>query len=138
MRQNNRDVSSELTGRPGLAWWYWLPVVAYAGLIFFLSSLSNPEVYTPSFLYEIGDKSLHAFEYGVLGILCYRAFRHGSGAWAARYALHLAIVAAAAYGVTDEIHQVFVPLREADAGDLLMDTIGAAIGATGWRSTVEP
>ena len=131
MSQNSRGVSDELTGRPGLVWWYWLPVVAYAGLIFFLSSLSNPEVYTPSFLYEVGDKSLHAFEYGVLGILCYRAFRHAAGAWAARYALLLAITASVGYALTDEVHQAFIPLREADAWDLVADSVGASVAAFG-------
>jgi VanZ family protein len=137
MRQNNRDVSDALTARPSLAWGYWLPVVAYAGLIFYLSSLSEPEEYMPSLLAELGDKVLHAVEYGLLGALCYRAFRHGANVWAARYAWHLAIIAAAVYGVTDEVHQAFVPLREADVRDLLMDTIGAAIGATVWRWSVK-
>jgi len=137
MRQNNRDMADALTERSGLAWWYWLPVVAYAGLIFYLSSLSEPEEYVPSALAELGDKVLHAVEYGLLGALCYRAFRHGVTAWAARYAWRLAIIAAAVYGVTDEVHQAFVPLRDADVLDLLMDAIGAAIGATVWRWTVK-
>ena len=136
--QNGQEVSYRATNVAGGVWRYWLPVAAYAGLIFYLSSLSHPEEYIPSLLGELGDKVLHAMEYGVLSVLCYRAFRHGAGAWAARYALRLAIVAAATYGVTDEVHQAFVPLREAEAGDLLMDMIGAAIGARGWSWTVEP
>ncbi len=136
--QNGQEVSYRATNVAGGVWRYWLPVAAYAGLIFYLSSLSHPEAYFPSLVAELGDKVLHAVEYGLLSVLCYRAFRHGAGAWAARYALQLAIVAAATYGVTDEVHQAFVPLREAEAGDLLMDTIGAAIGATGWSWTVEP
>ena len=136
--QNGQEVSYRATNVAGGVWRYWLPVAAYAGLIFYLSSLSHPEEYIPSLLGELGDKVLHAMEYGVLSVLCYRAFRHGAGAWAARYALQLAIVAASTYGVTDEVHQAFVPLRVAEAGDVLMDMIGAAIGATGWSWTVEP
>ncbi len=136
--QNSQEISCRTPNVAGGVWRYWLPVAAYAGLIFYLSSLSQPEEYVPSLLAELGDKVLHVVEYGLLGVLCYRAFRHGAGAWAGRYALHLAIVAAAVYGVTDEIHQAFVPLREAEAGDLLMDTIGAVIGAAGWSWTVEP
>jgi len=137
MRQNNRDMADALTERSGLAWWYWLPVVTYAGLIFYLSSLSEPEEYVPFALAELGDKVLHAVEYGLLGALCYRAFRHGANVWAARYAWQLAIIAAAVYGVTDEVHQAFVPLQDADVLDFLMDGIGAAIGATVWRWTVK-
>jgi VanZ family protein len=114
---------------------YWLPVLAYAGLIFYLSSLSHPEVYAPTLLELFGDKALHVIEYGVLGILCYRAFRYAAGSRFARLALVLAIAVSVAYGLSDEIHQAFVPLREADGWDLLMDTLGATIGAFGWCRT---
>lgn len=41
----------------------------------------------------------------------------------------LAICAASAYGVTDELHQAFVPGRIPDHADWLLDTAGAALGA---------
>ena len=114
-------------------WGYWIPVIAYAGLIFFLSDQSYPEKYVPIFTFPGGDKLDHALEYSVLGVLCYRAFRYAAGEWASRYALLLAIVAAFGYGVSDEFHQYFVPLREADVWDILADTVGASIGASGWH-----
>lgn len=40
-----------------------------------------------------------------------------------------AVVFASAYGVTDEIHQIFVPLRSCDPADWAVDTVAAAIGA---------
>ena len=53
---------------------YWLPVGLYAGVIFFLSSLSHPEDELPSFLLqEVSDKILHAVEYGILSLLVRRA-----------------------------------------------------------------
>ncbi|MEW6248335.1 MAG: VanZ family protein [Nitrospirota bacterium] len=113
--------------------WYWAPPLAYATLIFALSSVSHPEETLPSFLTELGDKTLHLAEYGVLGALCYRAFRYAAGVRGARYSLTLAILAAALYGVTDEVHQAFVPLREASAWDWLADTVGATVGVIGWR-----
>lgn len=118
--------------------WYWLPVAAYAALIFYLSSQVYPEEYVPSLLADLGDKALHAIEYGVLGILCYRAFRHAAGAWTTRYAVLLAVLASAGYAVTDEVHQAFVPLREADELDVVADTIGAFIASFGWRRLIEP
>jgi len=136
--QNSTDLSRETTGRTGRIWWYWLPVAAYAGLIFYLSSLSQPEEYVPSLLEELGDKVLHAMEFGMLGILCYRAFRHAAGAWTAHYALLLAVAASVGYALTDEVHQAFVPLREPDAWDLLADSIGASIAAFGWCWMDEP
>ena len=113
---------------------YWVPVALYAGTIFFLSTQSHPEDQLPSFLLEdVSDKVLHAVEYGILSLLCYRAFRWAAGPAVARQAIVLAIVTASVYGFTDEVHQLFVPLREASWQDWLADTIGAAIGALSWR-----
>jgi VanZ family protein len=115
--------------------WYWLPVALYAGAIFFWSSQSHPEEQLPSFLLkDVSDKVLHAVEYGILAVLCYRAFRWAAGPAVARQAVVSAIVASSAYGVTDEVHQFFVPFRESSWLDWLADTIGAAIGALSWRS----
>ena len=114
--------------------WYWLPVVLYAGAIFFWSSQSHPEEQLPSFLLkDVSDKVLHAVEYGILAVLCYRAFRWAAGPVVARQAVVLAIVTASVFGLTDEVHQAFVPLRESSWQDWLADTIGATIGATSWR-----
>jgi VanZ family protein len=115
--------------------WYWVPAVLYAGLIFYLSSQSHPEEQLPSFLLkDVSDKVLHAVEYAVLGGLCYRALRWGASGQVASHALLLAIVMASLYGVTDEAHQFFVPFRESSWQDWLADTIGATIGALSWRS----
>lgn len=114
---------------------YWVPVALYAGAIFFMSAQSHPEDQLPSFLLkEVSDKVLHAVEYGILSILCYRAFRRAAGSAVARQAVVLAILTASVYGLTDEVHQAFVPLREATWQDWLADTIGAVIGAMSWRS----
>jgi VanZ family protein len=113
---------------------YWLPAVLYAGMIFYMSSQSHPEEQLPSFLLkDVSDKVLHAVEYAVLGGLCYRAFRWGVSGPVASYALLFAIVTASLYGMTDEVHQFFVPFRESSWLDWLADTIGAAIGALSWR-----
>ena len=52
---------------------YWLPLYLYAGIIFYMSSLSHPlpKVSIPYF-----DKFLHLIEYGVFGILAARAFKN--------------------------------------------------------------
>ena len=115
--------------------WYWLPAVLYAGMIFYMSSQSHPEEQLPAFvLKDISDKVLHAVEYAGLAVLCYRAFRWAAGPSAARQALVLAIVTASIYGVTDEVHQFFVPFRESSWLDWLADTAGATVGALSWKS----
>ena len=114
---------------------YWGPVAVYAGLIFYLSAQSHLEDQLPSFLLkDVSDKVLHTVEYAGLGGLCYRAFRWGVSKQVSSRALLFAIVTASLYGVTDEVHQLFVPLREASWQDWLADTIGAVIGVVSWRS----
>ena len=128
MRDANRQ------GAMVQVFWYWVPVALYAGVIFYLSAQSHPEEQLPSFLIEdVSDKVLHGVEYGILALLCYRAFRWAAGSAVAQQAVALAIVAASVYGVTDEVHQFFVPFRESSWQDWLADTIGAAIGALSWR-----
>ena len=128
-----RDATRQ--GAMAQVFWYWVPVALYAGVIFYLSAQSHPEEQLPSFLLkDVSDKVLHAVEYGILSLLCYRAFRWAAGPAVARQAVVLAIVTASVYGVTDEAHQLFVPFRESSWQDWLADTIGAAIGAVSWWS----
>jgi VanZ family protein len=112
---------------------YWGPLWLYAGLIFFGSSISNPPDVISSMLKEVSDKVLHFCEYAILGALSYRACRHAAGTWVAQYALMAAAAGCALYGLSDEIHQLFVPFREADALDLVADTAGGIVGAWSWR-----
>jgi VanZ family protein len=41
----------------------------------------------------------------------------------------LAILIATAYGISDEIHQLWTPQRSADWRDVVADASGAALGA---------
>lgn len=131
----SRPGSRPRTARRPSAWrrrWRWeAPPALWAGLIAGLSSLSLPD--TPP-LFPLQDKVAHAILYGVLAALCARALRQGIG-WSPRAALAGAWVLAAAYGVTDELHQLWVPLRSADPADWLADAIGAAIGLAALRWT---
>lgn len=67
----------------------------------------------------------HFTEYAVLGALITAAeTRRGAAG-----RVLLATGAASAYGVTDELHQAFVPLRMTDPADWSMDTLGALAGS---------
>ncbi len=98
------------------------PALAYAALIFFLSSQSSFPV--PPAIWTF-DKGLHFIEYGGLGFLTARAF-FGLGVKAP---VVIGAMAAALYGATDELHQYFVPGRSCDVRDWVADVIGAALGA---------
>ena len=135
--ESNQMVSREIRTAPLISPFsilrYWGPVCMYAGLIFFGSSVSHPPESVSSLVEKISDKILHLCEYGVLGALAYRACRHGAGARVARHAVIVAVAGCSLYGLSDEIHQLFVPLRQGDPLDLVADTVGATLGAWTWR-----
>lgn len=109
---------------------YWLPVGLYAGLIFYFSSLQHPEDFLPI---TVWDKLAHVVEYAILGILSYRAFVNTGSVWGTRHAMLLTILFSVAYGLTDELHQLFVPNRQADLVDVFADSLGATSGAFVWK-----
>ncbi len=100
-----------------------LPLLIWMGLIFWLSSIPRiPVIHAPI---EI-DKVVHTSVFFVLCWFSYRAFRYQSRFLSVqKYALVLALVLTALYGVTDEIHQRFVPGRTFDYFDMLADATGA-------------
>jgi VanZ family protein len=102
----------------------WAPVLLYMAVIFVASA--QPDVSIPD---GLTDKSSHMLGYIPLGILLVRALAGGLPAQVTWRMASMAIVIAFAYAVTDEIHQMFVPGRSAEAYDLVADAIGASIGA---------
>jgi VanZ family protein len=98
--------------------------VVFYCLVIFLQSAFPPAVRDP--LFPFADKGAHLFIYAVLGILFYRAFKTPSvkSATAAVWT----VLSSTLYGVSDEIHQAFVPLRSAEVGDILADALGSALG----------
>jgi VanZ family protein len=118
---------------------YWGPVCGYAVLIFYLSAQPHPETHVP-FVTYFSDKFLHAVEYAVFGALCYRAIRgSGNDVWR-QQAIPAAILLASLYGVSDEVHQAFVPFRDSSWLDWLADTVGAVLGVTAmhWVMSLRP
>ncbi len=103
---------------------YWLPPLGWALFIFILSSRSLQGFTTPFVHF---DKLVHAGEYGILCLLLYRAFIHAKDDRWRKQAVKLSILFCIIYGLSDEIHQMFVPMRTADAADLMADSIGAGL-----------
>ncbi|HEX9287891.1 MAG TPA: VanZ family protein [Anaeromyxobacteraceae bacterium] len=102
----------------------WLPTALYLALIFYLSSQSDP---LPGLTTRVWDKALHALEYGAVGGLLLLSLR--SSGVGPRLALVLAVAGASLYGLSDELHQAFVPIRSCDVRDWAADTLGGALGA---------
>jgi VanZ family protein len=104
-----------------------MPVVVYMAFIFGLSSIPRP----PDLPGEMSDKTGHMALYFGLSVLLVRALAGGWWARVTPWAACLAVVIATAYGVTDEVHQSFVPPRQTDAWDLAADATGASLAALG-------
>lgn len=101
----------------------WLPVVAWAALIFGFSSV--PDLGTGLGGWDLLLRKLaHAAEYAVLGALLVRATGRSG----------LAFALGTLYAVSDEVHQHFVPGRVGAPFDVAIDAIGVAAGIVLWQS----
>jgi VanZ family protein len=95
----------------------WLPVVVWAAVIFTFSSI--PSLSTGLGTWDtILRKAAHMTEYAILGALLLRALGRELPA----------LLVGVAYAVSDEIHQHFVEGRHASAIDVVLDSVGVAVG----------
>ena len=109
----------------------WAPPIALCVAIFLQSSTVPPDV-LPHFSHS--DKAVHGVVFGILALLLYRAF--GSISWLGEnpaFQAGAAVVAATVYGISDELHQAFVPMRTADPWDAFADAMGAFLFVAGCR-----
>ena len=108
---------------------YWLPVLAYTGLIFSASSIQGSRL--PS-LFPYMDKIAHLMEYSLFGLLLGRAIRSTFTRGSAFVVTIVTVAIGAGVGCLDEIYQSFVPGRQSDPLDWLTDlaAITAAVVLT--------
>ena len=107
---------------------YRVPVLAYAGLIFLLSSVPRfPDVF-PSFFGF--DKIVHFSEYYLFGCLIRRWLGAERSRFANQHAVILTILIGTFYGISDEWHQSFVAGRDASIWDAFIDALAVATAAS--------
>ena len=100
----------------------WLPVVAWAAVIFAFSSV--PHLGTGLGTWDLVLRKIaHTAEYALLGALLVRATSRPWLAWA------LGVL----YAASDEIHQTFVRGRHGSPIDVAIDAVGVAIGVLAWQ-----
>jgi len=102
----------------------WAPVVVYMAAIFTASSMSAPPIPGGA------DKPWHTLGYLGLAIVVVRALAGGLPRRISPRILVLSVCLVVLYGMSDELHQMFVPGRTASFDDLLADAIGAVVGAS--------
>lgn len=134
-------------------WRRWGPVLVWAACIFMFSSSAFGGEHTSAFLMPLLEhyfpgvphehllrvhagvrKLAHFTEYAILSVLLLRALRDDERPFATAQAL--AILAAALYACTDELHQAFVPNRTAAVGDVMIDALGASCAQAVMRAWV--
>jgi VanZ family protein len=143
---NKKEVNHHMSMKQVIS---WLSVLLWMSLIFYLSHqpaaestelsagvmqllLASFEVMIPFIQINIDSlhflirKGAHFTAYFILGILLIHALRTSgtAGMKAALMALLLSVL----YAVTDEIHQLFIPGRSGEVRDVLIDSVGAAVG----------
>ena len=103
----------------------WLPAILWMSFLFYLSHQAAPLERVAS---DIDPFLAHVAVYSILAVLFHVAlagYNNAAPRWVlASFAFALTVL----YGVSDEIHQAYVPGRVASELDLAADAIGALIG----------
>lgn len=94
----------------------------------------------PDFYFEGMDKLAHLVLFGGLGALVSIGIRRGAQRPVFWVQFWVPVVFVALYGISDEIHQIFVPGRTFDLGDWAADITGglcaqAFLFVLAWRGT---
>ncbi len=103
------------------------------GTIFFLSHQTGDSLDLPSF--PGADKLAHMLAYGVLAVTVLWYYGKNGTVRMRRTAM-LTVALCLAYGLTDEFHQSFIPLRSVSGLDIIADTTGAAVIAFVWCNSL--
>lgn len=103
---------------------FWFVTVLYCAGLFVLSSDSTP--YEVQTVFPLQDKLAHMVLFGGLSLVVGVGLRR-AGTGTAAFQFFVPILFAAFYGLTDEVHQLFVPNRHFELLDIAADTVGALL-----------
>jgi len=113
---------------------YWFPLIIYCIFIFIQSSFPSIES-VPELPYI--DKLLHFFTYAVLGALFLRAYKTLQIRNNLKFLIILSVLSSSLYGISDEMHQYFVPSRSFEYFDILADVLGSLFGVFIYQFIIE-
>lgn len=108
-----------------------IPMILVMGIIFFLSHRPGDSFDLPSIVNI--DKLLHCLVYAVLGTCACYAVPIEWWERKSRKVMFGVIMFCLFYGVTDEVHQWFIPGRYPSGADLIADLVGGSIAVLGYR-----
>ncbi len=105
---------------------YIFATVCYCAFIWFLSSQSDAGGLELPFTFDGIDKVGHMILYGGLAAVVSFGIRRSDRTATPWVQCFVPVLFATLYGVTDEIHQLFVPMRHFDIVDIMADLAGSA------------
>ena len=105
---------------------YLLASLGYCVFLYYLSSISSFPVEPP---FECFDKLVHFCLYSGLSGLVAIGLQQAKHKYSAKMLIMIPVAFSALYGITDEVHQLFVPPRTFAFGDMLADAFGALAAA---------
>ena len=111
-------------------------MVTIMGMIFFLSHQPGDFARLPQFAGV--DKAAHVFAYGLLaGAFLYglHPFTHTSKGGATAL---IVVIFCLLYGISDELHQSFIPGRDASVWDVVADMAGTILVVAWWLTKQVP
>jgi len=101
------------------------PWIAAMAAITIQSSFSTIPV--PNLGFSLQDKLLHFIAYGVLGWLLMRGMYLSKKPALRQYMIPISLGVGLLFGMSDELHQYFVPGRDADVWDWVADALGIVL-----------
>lgn len=104
----------------------YIPLFAWAAVIFFLSSQQTLPGVDISILDFLAKKIGHMTVYAILYILAAKTTFFHTGAQYKKY-WYIPLIVCFLYAVTDEYHQSFVPNRSPSPRDIGFDMLGTSI-----------
>lgn len=104
----------------------WAPVALLLAFEFWLSSRTGSEMPSLGPAFQGKDKVEHATYFFLTGVLAVRGARFGER-WGRGKAAVFLLLGALLWGMSDEIHQSFVPERDVEIADVVADVSGVAL-----------
>jgi VanZ family protein len=101
---------------------YHLPVILYAALVIYISSI--PNLNRPDIEILKYDKIIHFIEYAIFAILVFRSFSHIFSRQRLRLVVYSSLLFLVVFAFIDEFFQSHIPGRDSDIFDVLFDVLG--------------
>lgn len=120
-------MAAQSPAKQALAIKFWLPVLACMGFIFYMSGVQGRDI-PPLFPFQ--DIAYHFSVYSVLAYLFARALKNTSRNIRPLQLLSFSILFSVFYGITDELHQAFVPGRCVSGFDIFINGLGGITGSS--------